>query len=191
MHLEETAVAGAFVVRAAPHRDARGFFARLSCTETFARAGIEFQPTQTSLSRNTNALTLRGMHYCLEPEQKLVHCMRGRIFDVAVDLRPDSRTFRRWVGIELDETSATGLFIPAGVAHGFLSLEPESGVLYEIDRPYRPGRDAGVRWNDPAFAFAWPKHPLVMNERDGNYEDFRTGECFSAGATHSNGEPKA
>jgi dTDP-4-dehydrorhamnose 3,5-epimerase len=111
------------------------------------------------------------MHYCLEPEAKLVRCTRGRIFDVAVDIRRDSPTFRRWFGVELDPVHARGLYIPPGVAHGFLSLEPDSDVIYQIDRPYRPGFDAGLRWNDPQFSIEWPAIPVVIDPRDRAFPD--------------------
>jgi dTDP-4-dehydrorhamnose 3,5-epimerase len=112
------------------------------------------------------------MHYCVEPEAKLVRCTRGRIFDVVVDIRRDSTTFRRWFGVELDPIQARGLYIPPGLAHGFLSLEPDSDVIYQIDRPYRPGFDAGLRWNDPQFAIEWPAMPVVIDPRDRDFPDF-------------------
>lgn len=172
MRFLSTALAGVTIVEPEPISDQRGSFARLYCPEEFTRAGIAFVPTQTSLSFNRARHTLRGMHYCLEPEAKLVRCTRGRIFDVALDLRRDSPTFRHWFGIELDPSAARALYIPANVAHGFLTLEPDSDMLYQIDRLYRPGFDAGVRWNDPRFAIAWPAQPAVIDARDRNYPDF-------------------
>jgi dTDP-4-dehydrorhamnose 3,5-epimerase len=172
MRFLSTALAGVTIVEPEPISDQRGSFARLYCPEEFARAGIGFIATQTSLSFNRARHTLRGMHYCLEPEAKLVRCTRGRIFDVALDLRRGSPTFRRWFGIELDPSAARALYIPAGVAHGFLTLEPDSDMLYQIDRLYRPGFDAGVRWNDPQFAIAWPAPPAAIDARDRDYPDF-------------------
>jgi len=172
MRFVPTAVTGVTLVEPAPISDDRGHFARLYCPDEFAGAGIDFAPTQTSLSFNRARHTLRGMHYCLEPEAKLVRCTRGSIFDVALDLRRDSATFRRWFGVKLDPVHARALYIPAGVAHGFLSLEPDSDVLYQIDRPYRPGFDAGVRWNDPQFAIEWPAVPAVIDARDRDFPDF-------------------
>ncbi len=172
MRLEATLIAGVYVVAPEVHQDERGFFARLACREQFASAGLDFAPSQTSLSHNLARLTLRGMHYCLEPEAKLVHCMRGRMFDVAVDLRRESATFRQWVGVDLEAGTPTGLLIPPGVAHGFLTLASDTDVLYQIDRVYRPGFDAGVRWNDAAFGINWPATPMVMNSRDAGYADF-------------------
>jgi dTDP-4-dehydrorhamnose 3,5-epimerase len=115
---------------------------------------------------------LRGMHYCTEPEAKLVHCSRGRIYDVALDIRRRSPTFGRWFGCELVGGNARGIFIPAGVAHGFLTIEPDSDVLYQIDRLYQPEFAAGVRWDDPAFDIHWPDAPAVINARDAEYPDF-------------------
>jgi dTDP-4-dehydrorhamnose 3,5-epimerase len=173
MRFSPTSIIGAFIVEPDPRPDERGFFARLHCPREFASAGIGFSPLQTSLSRNTAARTLRGMHYATEPEAKLVRCVSGRMLDVLFDIRPDSPTYRATFGIELDAQSARGLFVPAGVAHGFLTLEPGTDVLYQIDRIYRPGFDAGLRWNDPAFDFRWPAEPAVIGARDATWPDFR------------------
>jgi dTDP-4-dehydrorhamnose 3,5-epimerase len=175
MDFQRTAVDGVFRVAAQPHRDERGAFARLHCPEEFAAAGIAFAPVQTSLSGNPHAGTLRGMHYQPAPhaETKLVRCVRGRVFDVAVDLRPDSSTYRKWVGLELSADNLLALFIPQGVAHGFLTLEADTDVLYQISPAYRPGHEAGVRWDDPAFGVAWPETPQLISPRDASYPDHR------------------
>lgn len=129
---------------------------------------------QCSLSRNVSRGTLRGMHYQAPPhgECKLVRCSRGAIFDVAVDLRPESPTFRRWYGIELSDENDTMLYIPEGFAHGFLTLTDSSEVLYQISVAYAPDHARGVRWNDAAFAIAWPEQPRVLSERDRSFPDF-------------------
>lgn len=177
MRFSGTGIEGVLIVDPEPHEDERGFFARLSCPVEFADAHIAFSPNQTSISRNTARHTLRGMHYCLEPEPKLVRCVRGRILDVVFDIRRDSPTFGRAAGVELDPNGLRGLFIPAGVAHGFLTLEPDSDVLYQIERIYRPGFDAGLRWNDPRFAFDWPARPAIIGARDAQWPDFdRSGD---------------
>jgi dTDP-4-dehydrorhamnose 3,5-epimerase len=170
----QTAIAGVTAVLAEPAEDARGFFARLHCPDEFAAAGHPFAPVQTSLSRNTAALTLRGMHYQAAPkaETKLVRVMRGRAFDVCVDLRPGSPTHRRWVGLELSAEAAEAVLIPEGVAHGFLTLEPDTDVLYQISPAFEPGHGAGVRWDDPAFGIDWPARPRVISERDAAYPDY-------------------
>lgn len=174
MRFTETRVPGVVVVDIEPHADERGAFARLQCPEEFAAAGHAFQPAQTSLSRNPEAATLRGLHYHPAPfaETKLVRAVRGRIFDVAVDLRPESPTFRGWVAEELSAENARALLVPEGVAHGFLTLEPDTDVLYQISPAFRPGHEAGVRWDDPAFAIDWPAAPRLISTRDATYPDF-------------------
>lgn len=174
MRFSRTLLPGVVVVDIEAHEDERGGFARLQCPDEFAAAGVPFTPAQTSLSRNQQAGTLRGLHYQPAPyaETKLVRAVRGRIFDVAVDLRPDSPTFRRWVGEELTADNARALFIPKGVAHGFLTLEADADVLYQISPAFTPGHEAGVRWNDPAFAIAWPTAPRLISPRDATYPDF-------------------
>ena len=173
MRFSETKIPGVLIVDIEAHEDARGAFARLQCPEEFAAAGHPFAPAQTSLSRNPDAGTLRGMHYQPAPyaETKLVRAVRGRIFDVALDLRPGSPTWRQWTGAELSADNARALFIPEGVAHGFLTLEPDTDVLYQISPAFQPGHEAGVRWDDPAFAIAWPSAPKVISERDLGYPD--------------------
>ncbi|WP_430423792.1 dTDP-4-dehydrorhamnose 3,5-epimerase [Phenylobacterium sp.] len=175
MRFTPTTIAGVVRVEAEPHADERGLFARLHCPEAFAAAGIPFEPVQTSLSRNPTSGTLRGMHFQAAPhaEAKLVRVTRGRVFDVAVDLRPDSPTYRQWTGAELSAENLVGLYIGEGMAHGFLTLEPDTDVVYQIAPAYRPGHDAGVRWNDPAFGIDWPAAPRLISERDASYPDHR------------------
>lgn len=169
-----TEIPGVIVVEAEPHRDDRGFFARLHCPDDFARAGHPFVPAQTSLSHNRRTRTLRGMHYQSAPfaETKLVRVTRGRAYDVVVDLRADSPTFRRWAGVELDADSARAVLIPEGIAHGFLTLADDTDVLYMIAPAYTPGHDRGVRWDDPAFGVEWPVKPEIISARDAGYADF-------------------
>jgi dTDP-4-dehydrorhamnose 3,5-epimerase len=181
MRFFPTELAGVMIVEPDLHQDERGFFTRLACVEEFAAAGISFEPRQTSLSRNSHRHTLRGMHSCTEPEAKLVHCTRGRILDVVFDIRRDSPTFGRSFGIELDAERVHGIYIPPGAVHGFLTLEPATDILYEIDRVYRPGCDFGLRWNDPLFAFPWPAHPAIISARDANYADFGAGRSAPNG----------
>lgn len=174
MRFEPTPIAGVVIVDVEAVRDHRGFFARLHCPEEFAAAGHPFEPLQTSLSRNAAAGTLRGLHYeaGAHAEAKLVRVTRGRAFDVAVDLRPTSPTHRRWTATELSGESARAILIPRGVAHGFLTLEPDTDVLYQIDRVFEPGHGLGVRWNDPAFGVEWPSAPAVISDRDATYPDY-------------------
>jgi dTDP-4-dehydrorhamnose 3,5-epimerase len=178
MRFAETAIAGVVVVDIEPHEDDRGVFARLQCPVEFAAAGHPFAPAQTSLSRNPHAGTLRGLHYQQAPhaEIKLVRAVRGRIFDVAVDLRPASATYLKWTAAELSADTGRALLIPQGVAHGFLTREPDTDVLYQISPAFEPGHGAGVRWNDPAFAIDWPAQPRLISERDATYPDHVAGE---------------
>jgi dTDP-4-dehydrorhamnose 3,5-epimerase len=173
MRFAPTAIAGVLVVDIEAREDERGAFARLQCPDEFAAAGQPFAPAQTSLSRNPHAGALRGMHYQPAPyaEAKLVRTVRGRMFDVALDLRPGSPTLYKWFGIELSADNARALFIPEGVAHGFLTLEADTDVLYQIAPKFEPGHEAGVRWNDPAFAIAWPAAPALISQRDATYPD--------------------
>ncbi|MDB5442660.1 MAG: rfbD [Phenylobacterium sp.] len=177
MRFAQTQIPGVVVVEIEPRGDARGAFARLHDPAEFAAAGHPFTPVQTSLSRNPQRATLRGMHYQAAPhaEVKLVRCVRGRIFDVAVDLRLDSPTHRGWTACELSADNARALLIPEGVAHGFLTLEPDTDVLYQISPGFEPGHEAGVRWDDPAFAIAWPEAPALLSPRDATYPDYGPG----------------
>jgi dTDP-4-dehydrorhamnose 3,5-epimerase len=177
MRFAETEIAGVVLVEIEPRGDERGAFARLQCPDEFAAAGHPFSPAQTSLSRNPQIGTLRGLHHQPAPhgEVKLVRCVRGRIFDVALDLRRESPTHRRWTAAELSADNARALLIPQGVAHGFLTLEPDSDVLYQIAPRFEPGHEAGVRWDDPAFAIAWPQRPALLSPRDATYPDYGNG----------------
>ncbi len=175
MRLLGTAIAGAFLVELDRHEDDRGFFARAWDTTEFADAGLAPQLAQASISRNTRAGTLRGMHFQRSPheEAKLVRCVRGAIFDVALDLRPDSPTYLRSHGVELTHENGRALYVPEGCAHGFQTLVDDTDVLYLISRPYVPEAAAGVRWDDPAFGIAWPDVVVrTMSERDRSWPDF-------------------
>lgn len=173
MRFTPTQIAGVVVVDIEPRSDERGAFARLHCPHEFAAAGHPFQPAQTSLSRNPQAFTLRGLHRQPEPhaEVKLVRAVRGRLFDVAVDLRPKSPTYRQWTASELSAENGRALLIGEGIAHGFLTLEPDTDVLYQISPAFQPGYEAGVRWDDPAFGIDWPGRPALISPRDAAYPD--------------------
>src|SRR3954463_6182292 len=174
MIFRDTALAGVHLIDAEPLSDDRGFFARLWSAEEFAARHLVTRFDHVSVSFNRKAGTLRGMHYQAPPfaETKLVRCVRGAIFDVAVDLRPQSPTFRKWVGVELNADNRRAFYIPVGCAHGFQTLTPDAEVLYMIDAPYSAEHGRGVRWNDPAFSIAWPEAERMMNDRDAAYPDF-------------------
>lgn len=175
MKFSATKIPGVVVIDAEPIGDERGFFARSFCAREFAAAGFELTVAQTNLSHNARRGTLRGMHYQAEPkpEPKLVACIRGAIFDVAIDLRAESPSFRDWVGAELTDSNGKALFVPPGCAHGFLTLADETQVSYLMGEFYDPDLARGVRWDDPAFGVEWPGEPTVISDRDAGYPDFR------------------
>jgi len=177
MQITSTPLPGVMLVRTEPACDERGSFTRLGCTATLAHHNIDFVPRQTSLSRSRRRGTLRGMHFQVPPsaEIKIVQCIAGAIFDVALDLRPRSPTFLRAFHAELSADNCLGLLIPRGCAHGMLALADDAAVLYHIDRDYDPARSCGVRWNDPTFGIEWPMAPVAMSERDAGWPDFACG----------------
>jgi dTDP-4-dehydrorhamnose 3,5-epimerase len=170
-----TNIDGVWVIDAERLEDERGFFARTWDADEFTEQGLNPELTQCSISYNLARGTLRGMHYQAAPheEAKLVRCTAGAIFDVALDLRPGSPTFKAWFGVELSAQNRRALYVPEGCAHGFLTLEDDSEVHYQISQAYMPDAARGVRWDDPAFAISWPGEVVVINERDRSYSDFR------------------
>jgi dTDP-4-dehydrorhamnose 3,5-epimerase len=168
MHFEPTALDGTLLITPHRYEDQRGFFARLYCAEEFAAAGIPFHPPQMNLSRSSSARTLRGMHYQDHPfaEAKLVRVASGKIYDVVVDLRRQSRTYLSWIAVTLDSEAGQSLYVPEGCAHGFLTLEPNTDVLYLMSRAHVPGQAKGLRYDDPAIRIEWPASPLVVSPAD-------------------------
>lgn len=168
MIFTETDLEGVFIIDVERDVDDRGYMARTFSADEFASRGLDATVAQCSISFNQAKHTLRGMHLQSTPheEAKLVRCTSGRLFDVAVDLRPDAPTYRVWIAVELDSESRRALYIPKGMAHGFLTLEPETALLYQISTPYRPEASAGVRWDDPDLAIEWPARPAVLSARD-------------------------
>ena len=165
----ETSLPGCYLIEAVPHHDERGFFARTFCAEEFSRRGLTSCVAQCSVSFNRLKGTLRGLHYQVgsPSEAKLVRCTKGRIFDVAVDLRTSSATYAQWTATELSEKNGLAQYVPEGFAHGFLTLEPSSQVFYQISTPYRPEASLGIRWDDPTLAITWPPVAhLTMSARD-------------------------
>ncbi len=176
MRFEQTPLPGVWLIELELLDDERGWFARTFDAAEFARRGMNPAVVQCNASFNARAGTLRGMHYQAEPhgESKLVRCVRGSIFDVAVDLRPDSSTFTRWHGVELSAENRLALYIPAGLAHGFQTLVDGAEVLYQMGDPYVPDAARGVRFDDPAFGIGWPPvdgEPIV-SARDRAFPDF-------------------
>ncbi len=182
MRFLPTTLPGVLRIEADPQRDARGAFARLYCPAAFADAGIaDFQTWQTSLSRNPTCHTLRGMHFQAPPhhETKLVRAVRGRAYDVVIDLRRDSPRCGSWVAVELDAEAMNAVFVPAGCAHGFLTMQPDTDLLYQISPLHVPGRAQGVRWNDPAFAVHWPAEPALMSAPDAGWPVWSAQQAVS------------
>ena len=165
-------LAGAFLVEIEPRHDDRGLFARTYCSQEFASHGLP-SFVQCNTSFNSRRGTLRGLHFQAEPrpEGKLVRCTRGAIFDVMVDLRRASPTYRKWYGAELTEDNRTALFIPAGFAHGFQTLQDNCEIFYQMSEYYDGSLARGVRWNDPSLAISWPILPPIMSDRDASYPD--------------------
>jgi dTDP-4-dehydrorhamnose 3,5-epimerase len=174
MIFTETNVSGVWMIDLDRRSDERGFFARTWDSTELAARGLNARLAQCSISYNARRGTLRGMHFQAAPheEAKLVRCTAGAIFDVALDLRPASATFKEWFGAELSAENRRALYVPEGCAHGFLTLTDDSEVLYQISEFYAPAAARGVRWDDPAFGIEWPDEVVVITERDRAYPDF-------------------
>jgi dTDP-4-dehydrorhamnose 3,5-epimerase len=170
----KTRLQGAFLIDINKLEDERGFFARTWCQREFEEHGLNPRLVQCNLSYNKLKGTLRGMHYQAAPDQeaKLVSCIQGAIYDVIIDLRPESPTYRDHIGVVLSAEAHNLLYVPEGFAHGFLTLADEATVFYQMSEFYAPDSARGVRWNDPAFGIQWPEPVQVISERDANYQDF-------------------
>jgi len=168
MIFTETILKGAYVIEPEKCEDERGFFARSFCIEEFEKQGMDFRIVQCNISFNKKKGTLRGMHYQVSPHQeaKLVSCIRGKMYDVIIDLRQDSQTYCKWFSVELNENNYKTLYIPEGFAHGFQALEDNTVVFYQMSEFYHPECARGVRWDDPVFGIEWPHQPTLINEKD-------------------------
>lgn len=168
MIIEPTTIDGVFIIELERRVDSRGFFARTFCAREFEAAGLNGQVSQANMAFNDVAGTLRGLHYQLPPaaEAKLVRCTRGRVFDVAVDVRRDSPTYLRHVGIVLDPLDHRALYVPEGCAHGYLTLADETEVSYLVSEFYTPDSEAGLRWDDPRLAIEWPMQVRAISGKD-------------------------
>lgn len=182
MQFQPTGVDAAWVVALEPCADSRGFFARVFCRDEFNARGLESSFDQVNDALSSAAGTLRGLHYQTAPhgEAKLVRCVHGAAFDVLVDLRESSPTFGRWFGLELTAENRRMLYIPRGCAHGYLTLEPDTELIYFSSTAYNGESERVLRWNDPRFSIAWPREPAVISEKDDNAPDY-------ARAFHSSG----
>jgi dTDP-4-dehydrorhamnose 3,5-epimerase len=171
MRFEPTKLSGTFIVETEPHEDSRGFFARTFCAQEFTDRGLISTFVQSSISYNYKRGTLRGLHYQLPPacEVKLVRCTAGALYDVIVDLRPDSPTYLQHIGVELTARNRRAVYVPEMLAHGLQTLEDETEVFYQINAFYAPGKATGIRYNDPKLGIAWPLLVTAISERDASW----------------------
>jgi dTDP-4-dehydrorhamnose 3,5-epimerase len=177
MIFTETQLKGAFILEPEQFEDERGFFARTWCEREFEQHGLNPRLVQCNISFNKRKGTLRGMHYQSAPyaEAKLVRCTSGAIYDVIIDLRPESATFKQWIGVELTAHNRLELYVPEGFAHGFQTLEDNSEVFYQMSEFYQPEAARGVRWDDPAFKISWSEvaSNRIISDKDQQYQDFK------------------
>jgi dTDP-4-dehydrorhamnose 3,5-epimerase len=175
----ETKLPGVFEIGLDLHRDERGFFARSWCQKEFEVHGLNPKVVQCNVSFNARKGTLRGIHYqdAPSPEAKLVRCTQGSIYDVVVDLRPQSPAFKKWIAVTLSGDERNMIYVPEGCAHGFLTLENETEIFYQMSEFYDPELSRGIRWNDPAFQIDWPAAVEVISDRDRTYPNFEPVPC--------------
>jgi dTDP-4-dehydrorhamnose 3,5-epimerase len=184
MVFTETPVKGAYLIGLEKRGDDRGFFARVFCEREFQQHGLATRFVQVNNSLSTVSGTLRGMHYQLHPkaETKLIRCLRGALYDVVLDLRPDSPTFGQSFGAEITADNRLMMYLPKGCAHGFVTLAENTEVFYLVDEFYSPQMERIVRWNDPLFSIAWPIQPALLSDKDRDARDFdRAYHLVSAG----------
>lgn len=174
MKFIETPLKGSYIIEAEPIEDERGSFARSWCQREFAEHGLNTRVVQCNISFNRKRGTLRGMHFQIEPfaEAKLVRCTRGAIYDIIIDLRENSPSFKRWFSVKLSETNQKMLYIPEGFAHGFQTLKDNTEVFYQMSEFYYPEYSRGLRWNDPFFSIKWPDGERIISKKDQEYPDF-------------------
>jgi len=169
-----TKLKDAYTIDLEKREDDRGFFARFFCINEYDEQGLDRNIVQINNSLSKDKGTLRGIHYQLAPkaETKIVRCIRGSLFDVIIDLRPDSPTFLQWFGAELSAENRTMMFVPKGFGHAFLTLEENTEALYLVTEFYSPENERGLRWNDPKIGIEWPIEPLVISDKDKSHRDF-------------------
>ena len=169
-----TPLNGAFVIELEKRGDERGFFARAFCIKEFESIGLSHNLVQINNSLSKDTGTLRGMHYQLatKSEDKIVRCIKGKLYDVIIDLRPNSSTFKKWFGAELSAENRLSLYVPKGFAHGFITMEDNTETFYLVTEFYSPENERGIRYNDPEFNIKWPIEPKVISDKDLNHPDF-------------------
>ena len=174
MKFIETGLKGAYIIEVEKLRDDRGFFGRLWCESEIKEIGLNPNLVQSNVSFNLKKGTLRGMHFQKKPfqETKLVRCTRGSVYDVIIDIRPDSPTFKKWIGVKLSSDNYKMIYVPEGFAHGFLTLEDNSEVYYLVTEEYHKNAEGGIKWNDPEINIKWPLEVSEISERDKEHPDF-------------------
>ena len=174
MKFNEAKLKGAFIIEIEKLSDERGFFARAWCRKKFEDQGLISRLVQTNVSYNRKKGTLRGMHYQIAPYQecKLIRCTRGAIYDVIIDLRPDSATYNQWTGVKLTADNYSMFYVPEDFAHGFLTLTDNTEITYQVSQFYTPGSEKGIRFDDPAFNIQWPLEVSVISDKDRTWPDF-------------------
>jgi len=175
MIFTETKLKGAFIVDLKPFKDERGFFARAWCQREFEEHGLSGDIKQVNLSYNIKKGTLRGMHYQIQPygEAKMVRAVRGALYDVIIDLRPDSPTYLQWIGVELSADNHRLLYVPENFGHGFQTLTDDADALYQVSEFYTPGAERGIRYDDPTFKIEWPLPISVISDKDRSWADYQ------------------
>lgn len=175
MIFKEIRLEGAYIIEPEKLEDKRGFFARAWCQKEFEAHGLVSRPAQANISYSKKKGTLRGMHYQVAPyqETKLVRCTRGAIYDVIIDLRPNSLTYGQWIGVELTAENYKMLFVPKDFAHGFQTLEDNTEVIYQVSQFYSPGSENGIRYDDPAIGIKWPVDVQVISDKDKGWPDYK------------------
>jgi len=170
----ETKLEGAYIIEIEKLTDDRGFFARSWCQKEFEAHGLTSRVVQTNVSFNRKKGTLRGLHYQLKPneESKLIRCTRGAIYDVIIDLRPKSPTYKQWIGVKLSDENYTMFFVPENFAHGFQTLKNNTEITYQVSQFFTTGSERGIRWNDPIFGIKWPLEIAVISAKDRDWPDF-------------------
>lgn len=176
MIFTETKLKGAYIIDVKRLEDERGFFGRSYCMQEFEMHGLNINVMQANVSYNKKKGTLRGMHMQAAPfgETKLVRCTRGSIYDVIIDMRPDSETFKQWIGVSLNADNYRMLYVPEGFAHGFITLQDNTDVTYQVTQMYVPVAERAYRWDDPAFNIKWPVDPIVISEKDRSHAMFES-----------------
>ncbi len=187
MKFSQTNLPGVILIDVEPINDERGMFARVWCKEEFKQAGLSTELSQFSISYNKSRGTLRGMHYQLPPhaETKVIRCTQGSVYDVVIDLRANSPTYKQWYGCELSAQNHRMLHIPEGLAHGFITLVDNTEMLYQISVSYAAQSAHGVRWDDPSFNINWPLLPMIISARDTSYPDFDSEQYSKIASTIS------